>query len=91
MRINVYDHELKFMAERWESVSKTADTGVTFHGIRFYTEAPLMHQPNDDDSSAITIWVPWTKELGRSTKELRQIAAAINTFCHSVEKLSDSD
>lgn len=47
MRINLYHHEMRFMAERQEAIEKVADTGIKFHGLRLYTEAPLMHQPGD--------------------------------------------
>lgn len=85
MRLNVYHHEVPFMAERCEHVTKVVD-GLTFHGIRFYTEAPLMHRPDDDDSSAITIWVPWTMCKGNDVEGLRTIATAILTFCDEVER-----
>lgn len=85
MRINVYHHELLKMAERGaEHVRKTADTGVVFHGVRFYTEAPLMHQPGDDDSSAITLWVPWTKKRGHDSRSLIVVAEQIINFSRSI-------
>lgn len=86
MRINVYHHELPFMAERGcEHVRKVADTGITFHGARFYTEAPLIDQPGDDDSAALTFWLPWTKRDGHDTAQLREVAAQLVTFCDAVE------
>ncbi len=85
MRINLYHHEMKFMAERAEHIKKTADTGNEFHGFRFYTEAPLMHQPGDDDSAAVTLWVPWTRKGGHETWELKQIARKILAFCEDVD------
>ena len=85
MRINLYHHEMKFMAERVEHIRKTADTGIEFHGIRFYTEAPLMHQPDDDDSSAVTFWVPWTKKSGHNVAQLRRIALNMIQICDSIE------
>lgn len=85
MRINIYDHELKFMESRIEHVTKTADTDITFHAIRLYTEPPLMHQPDDDDSSAISIWLPWTEAAGHDTSALRRIAQAFVTFCDIID------
>lgn len=86
MRINIYHHELRFMADRCDPVKKTSDTGITFYGIRLYTEAPLMHQPGDDDSSAITLWVPWTKRNGHDTSDLREIARQLVEFCDCVDE-----
>jgi hypothetical protein len=46
------------------------DTGTeherTFYGVRVFLESPsvLHHSPDDDDRSAITFWVPWTKADG---------------------------
>lgn len=87
MRINVYHHEAPYMATRYEHVEKVADTGNTFHGLRMYTEPPLFHEPDDDDSSAITFWVPWTKKGGHDVSDLRQIAENLMMFCDDLEKL----
>lgn len=72
------------MASRVEHVRKVADTGNTFHGFRMYTEPPLEHEPGDDDSAAITLWVPWTKKYGNDVTDLRKIGEAILNFCDSV-------
>lgn len=85
MRINVYHHELHHML-RTEVVRKKADTGSTFYGVRFYTEPPLMHQSGDDDSSAITLWVPWSRAEGHNTEPLRSIAAALTRMCDEIDK-----
>jgi hypothetical protein len=57
MRINVYSQEL---TKKVELVEKTADTGITYYGVRLYLASPdiLHHTPDDDDRSAITFWVP---------------------------------
>ena len=63
MRVNVYAEE---MTDRLEIIGKEID-GHTFTGLRFYLElpatvngvqhqAPFMHRPGDDDSSAVTFW-----------------------------------
>lgn len=85
MRINIYHHEIPFMADRVEHVEKVADTGNLFYGIRLYTEPPLEHEPGDDDSAAITLWVPWTKEGGHFTGDLRTIGEKIIKFCDAVD------
>jgi len=65
MRINVYAEEL---TTRTEVVTKSPANlpDVTFYGIRFYLVSPdeLHNDPDDDDSSAITLWVPWTRSAG---------------------------
>lgn len=69
MRINVYDHEL---TDRVEVVTATADnTGQSFFGVRIYVGPTIMHQPGDDDSAAVTWWVPWTKRNGHDVATLR--------------------
>lgn len=65
MRLNIYAEEV------------TGETGVVikapdnhpdnqFYGVRMYLESPsVLHRTDDDDDrSAVTIWVPWTKEGG---------------------------
>lgn len=77
MRVNIYHHEIPIMEERGaEHVETVADdTGERFHGIRFYTEPPVEHMPGDDDSSAVTFWVPWTKAEGHQVAQLRGVFA----------------
>lgn len=57
MRINVYSQEL---TKEWELVSKPADTGIVYYGIRMFLASPdiLHHTADDDDRSAITFWLP---------------------------------
>lgn len=86
MRVNVYHHEIPFMASRHEVVETTADTGNVFYGLRFYTEAPLEHEPGDDDSSAVTLWVPWTRKTGHTTAELRAIFNRGIEMCAEIEQ-----
>ena len=63
MRVNVYAEE---MTDRVELVTKEID-GHKFTAVRFYLElpatingqqyqAPFIHRPGDDDSSAVTFW-----------------------------------
>ena len=56
MRVNVYAEEI---TEEYEVIQKTADTGATFIGVRFYLESAdkLHHSKSDDDRSAVTFWV----------------------------------
>lgn len=59
MRVNVYAQEI---IDRLEVVTTTAEnTGASFIGIRFYLDSPDSLKPPahpDDDSSAVTFWVP---------------------------------
>jgi hypothetical protein len=63
MRINVYAEEVTDETCWLKTVS---DTGQQFYGIRFYLKShdDLHHTEKDDDRSAITIWVPWTRDQG---------------------------
>ena len=67
MRINIYAEEL---TDETELVTKTVTDEKfgtrTFYGVRFYLKSPpeLHDDPADDDRSAITIWVPWTRAGG---------------------------
>jgi hypothetical protein len=56
MRVNVYDHELTSRVERVEQTAPNTDK--KFIGIRFYIGPTIMHEENDDDSAAVTFWVP---------------------------------
>lgn len=70
MRVNVYAQEL---LNKLELTKTTADTGATFKGIRFYLKShedlvPPKHP--DDDSSAVTFWVPSGKNGYQTGDEL---------------------
>ena len=83
MRINVYAEEL---TNDIEIVRKSPANvpGETFRGIRMFLKSPdeLHDDPNDDDRSAITLWVPWTKAGGHRPQEvvwlLRKMADALD-------------
>lgn len=57
MRINVYSQEL---TPEIVLVEKVAETGIKYYGVRMYIDSPdsLHHTADDDDSSAITFWIP---------------------------------
>ncbi len=65
MRLNIYAEEL---TDRTEVIRKAPPNhpDEEFRGVRFYLASPdVLHaDPDDDDSSAVTIWVPWTKRGG---------------------------
>lgn len=90
MRINIYHHEIEFMASRATSVSKIADTGITYHGIRLPTEPERIDQPGDDDSAAITLWFPthsasWKPKGTPSTHDMRRIGEFILAECDALD------
>jgi hypothetical protein len=64
MRINVYSQEL---TKEVMPVSKVADTGIAYHGIRLMLASPdiLHHTPDDDDRSGITFWIPNAQSFTR--------------------------
>jgi|SRR5882724_8071885 len=84
MRINVYAEELPDLLQPGEStigkklpievVTKTVNQQL-FYGVRLYLKsAPELHYNNsDDDRSAITFWVPWTKDAGNNPRGLLTI------------------
>lgn len=71
MRVNIYAQEL---LNKLEVTSATAaNTGASFRGIRFYLKShedlvPPKHP--DDDSSAVTFWVPSGKNGYQAGDEL---------------------
>lgn len=76
MRINVYAEEI---TTEVETVAKTVTDNEfgtrTFYGIRMFLKSPseLHHSKEDDDRSAITFWVKWTKSDGINTDELAEL------------------
>lgn len=80
-RINLYAEEL---TDDTELVVKTAvqpsGEARTFYGVRVYLKSPpeLHATPADDDRSAITFWIPWTKAGGYDTNLLHAIFAALD-------------
>lgn len=57
MRINVYSQEL---TKEVNLVSKVSNTGLTYHAVQLmlHSSPMLHHPPQDDDRSAVTIWLP---------------------------------
>ncbi len=62
MRIHLYSQEL---TKEVQLVSKKADTGVLYYGVRMMLASPdiLHHSPQDDDRSAVTFWIPNAKSM----------------------------
>jgi hypothetical protein len=87
MRINVYAEEL---TEEIELVTKTVtddEFGTRiFYGIRMYLLSPkeLHHSIEDDDRSAITYWVKWTKADGTDNTPLTHVLSAMALMASKV-------
>src|SRR6266849_423316 len=77
MRVNIYAEEL---TPETEFVSKVLEDGRTVYAVRlfFKSASELHHTVDDDDRSAITFWVPWTKELGNNPEQLEGV---LNHLC----------
>jgi hypothetical protein len=71
MRINVYGEEI---TDKIEIVKKAVDQRL-FLAIRVYLESSkkLHHSIGDNDESAISFWVPWTKEKGNDIERVARI------------------
>jgi len=80
MRLNLYAEEL---TDEVELVKKVVDSGQTFYGIRFFLQSPdvLHYNSDDDDRSAVTFWVKWSKAGGTDPKVL------ISAFQQALNKL----
>lgn len=76
MRINVYSQEL---TEEVYSLQKTADTGVVYSAVQIMLDSSprLHHAPDDDDRSAVTFWLPKSKERREQLAKLFEEAARI--------------
>lgn len=83
MRINVYSQEL---TKEIMPVSKTADTGITYYGVRLMLASPdiLHHTPEDDDRSAITFWIPNARSFARE-----DLAAVFDNMASLTRSLPD--
>lgn len=80
MRINIYAEEI---SGETQLVTKTVTDEKfgerTFYGIRVWLHSPsqLHSDPEDDDRSAITFWVPWTKVGGHDFDFMAGLFAAM--------------
>lgn len=85
MRINVYSQEL---TKEVLPVSKKADTGITYYGIRLILASPdiLHHTPGDDDRSAITFWIPNARSFKRE-----HLAIVFDTMASLTRALPDPE
>lgn len=70
MRLNVYSQELILddSDRALEIVTKTSDTGVVYSGVRMFLHSSdrLHDTDSDDDRSAITWWLPKSRDNRRA-------------------------
>ena len=61
MRINVYSQEL---TSEVNTVEKKSNTGLVYSAVQLmlHSSPMLHHPPHDDDRSAVTFWLPRSKE-----------------------------
>lgn len=76
MRINVYSQEL---TDEVILVAKGSNTGVTYHAAQLVLHSsPLLHHPpQDDDRSAVTFWLPKSKDRRESMAQAFERIAEI--------------
>ena len=76
MRINVYSQEL---TEEVIHVEKQSNTGVVYHAAQLilHSSERLHHPPQDDDRSAVTFWLPKSKDrreaMARAFEEIASV------------------
>lgn len=65
MRINVYSQEL---TDEVNVIEKKSNTGLIYSAVQLMLHSsPLLHHPpRDDDRSAVTFWLPKSKERRES-------------------------
>ena len=61
MRINVYSQEL---TDEVKTLEKKSNTGLVYSAVQMllHSSSMLHHPPEDDDRSAVTFWLPKSKE-----------------------------
>lgn len=76
MRINVYSQEL---TNEVKLISKGSNTGIDYHAVQMmlHSSPMLHHPPQDDDRSAVTFWLPKSKdrreELAQSFEAMAEL------------------
>lgn len=77
MRINVYSQEL---TDEAHLIYKKSNTGLVYGAVQMmlHSSDKLHHPPEDDDRSAVTIWLPKSR-AGREqlATTLRRMAALV--------------
>lgn len=94
MRINVYAEELTAETELVTKTVTDEKFGTrTFYGVRMYLASPdVLHaDPVDDDRSAITFWVPWTRANGHAFDTLEDVLVGLRGCLVEAETREQTD
>lgn len=77
MRINVYSQEL---TNEVKLISKESNTGLVYSAVQLmlHSSERLHHPPEDDDRSAVTIWLP------KSPQRRLELADALTRMAQEV-------
>ena len=79
MRINVYSQEL---TDEVILIEKESNTGIVYSAVQFilHSSPMLHHPPSDDDRSAVTFWLPKSKERREQlAKAFEQMARLVRS------------
>lgn len=76
MRINVYSQEL---TDEIGLLEKESNTTITYSAVQFmlHSSPMLHHPPHDDDRSAVTFWLPKSKERREALAQTFERAAQL--------------
>jgi hypothetical protein len=77
MRINVYSQEL---TDEINTIEKKSNTGLVYSAVQLmlHSSPMLHHPPQDDDRSAVTIWLPRSNERREAlARTLERMAEAV--------------
>lgn len=76
MRINVYSQEL---TDEVLHIEKESNTGIIYHAAQLvlHSSERLHHPPKDDDRSAVTFWLPKSKQRREEMAQAFEKIAAI--------------
>lgn len=77
MRINVYSQEL---TNEVAVLEKKSNTGLIYSAVQLmlHSSPKLHHPPQDDDRSAVTFWLPKSKERRENlAKAFEEMAKAV--------------
>lgn len=74
MRINIYSQEL---TSEIQSLTKVSDTGIPYPAVRLFlhSSARLHNTVTDDDRSAITFWLPNSKQRRENLAQTFELMA----------------
>jgi hypothetical protein len=76
VRINVYSQEL---TSEVIHIEKESNTGIVYHAAQLvlHSSPRLHHPPADDDRSAVTFWLPKSRErreeMARAFEEIARV------------------